>query len=393
MKLDIFTEIQKRDCDAHGGFAQLFRESIEEAREADRAGFDTWWQVEHHCTPDFSYSATPELMLAAFAMATQRLRFGHAGVLVPFEINHPLRIAERAAMLDHLSGGRLELGLARSGGREWETFGIDEQQTLEDLVEATRLIPKAWTEVPFSWSGSRWSVADREVLPHPLQRPHPGLWHTCGSPGSFRRAGELGVGALGTTMFAPLDTMHDMIEGYREAIRNCTQPAGSFVNEQAGVFTFVHVAESMKAAVASGAARSALWYVSSAPRIFKVPREGFYANIRGSTDTQSVRSFKPLVTEEKPDGSDTTDPNPVVALLKREFAGEEMSNEEVFETLRHLDSVIIGDVATCARKMQAYRDIGVDRLMCLMQMGEVPHAKVIGCIRRIGSELMPRFAG
>jgi alkanesulfonate monooxygenase SsuD/methylene tetrahydromethanopterin reductase-like flavin-dependent oxidoreductase (luciferase family) len=392
LKLDIFSEIQKRDCDANGGFAQLFRESVEQARAADKAGFDTWWQVEHHCTPDFSYSSTPELQFAAFAAATERLRFGHAGVLVPFEINHPLRIAERAAMLDHLSGGRLELGLARSGGREWETFVIDEQQTLLDLVEATKLIPKAWTETPFNWNGQRWSVRDREVLPHPLQQPHPRLWHTCGSHGSFRRAGELGVGALGTTMFAPLDTMAEMIKGFRDGIAGCTKPAGATVNNEVGVFTFVHVAESTKAAVASGAPRSALWYVSSAPRVFNVPREGFYDNIRGNTDPRTARSYKPLTQQEAPVSSDTSDPNPVVSLLKREFAGEELTNEEIFDTLRHLDSVIIGDVETCAKKMAGYRDIGVDRLMCLVQMGEVPHQAILDTTYRIGRELIPRFA-
>jgi len=146
MKLDVFSEIQKRDCDANGGFAKLLEESIEQARVADEAGFDCWWEVEHHCTPDFSYSSCPELILEAIALNTKRLRVGHAGVLVPFEINHPLRAAERAAMLDHISGGRLEVGLAKSGGKEWETFGISERQAAEDLVEATQMLPRAWCD-------------------------------------------------------------------------------------------------------------------------------------------------------------------------------------------------------------------------------------------------------
>ena len=87
-----------------------------------------------------------------------------------------------------------------------------------------------------------------------------------------------------------------------------------------------------------------------------------------------------------------TDSNPVVALLKREFAGEEISNEEIFSVIGELDSVIIGDAATCRRKMERFRDIGVDRLMCLMQMGEVPHKQVVASMRRIGRDLMPHFA-
>lgn len=392
MKLDIFTEIQKRNCEANGGFPLLLQESIEQARAADAAGFECWWQVEHHCTPDFSYSSCPEMILQEVARATERLRIGHAGVLAPFEINHPLRAAERTALLDVLSGGRLEVGLAKSGGKEWDTFRVSEDQASQDLAEATRLIPRAWTEVPFRWESPRWQVADRDVQPKPLQRPHPRLWHTCSSPASFERAGALGVGVLATTLFAPLNQLAGMIEGYRSAIASCQEPAGAQINEQVGVFTFVHVAESEREAIASGAPQAALWYVSSAPRVFNVPRDIFYGAIRGSTDPRSAGSIAALQTAERPDTGDVSDPNPVVALLKREFAGEDISNEEIFETIRTLDSVVIGDVETCRRKMAGFRDIGVDRLMCLMQMGSVPQAAVLQSIRLAGERLIPHFA-
>jgi len=236
-------------------------------------------------------------------------------------------------------------------------------------------------------------VAERTVLPKPVQRPHPPLWHTCSSPPSFERAGQLGVGVLGTSLFAPVDVLEGMIKGYRKAIAQLGKPAGRFINDAVGIFTFVHVAESTRAAIASGAPRSALWYVSSAPRVFNVPRDIFYTNIRGSTDPRSrPASNAPLATAEKPDPNSVDDPNPVVALLKREFAGEEISNEEIFEVIGKLDSVIIGDVATCRKKMERFRDIGVDRLMCLVQMGEVPHAQVLSTLRCIGRDLIPHFA-
>jgi alkanesulfonate monooxygenase SsuD/methylene tetrahydromethanopterin reductase-like flavin-dependent oxidoreductase (luciferase family) len=339
---------------------------------ADEAGFDCWWEVEHHCTPDFSYSSCPELILEAIALNTKRLRIGHAGVLVPFEINHPLRAAERAAMLDHISGGRLEVGLAKSGGKEWETFGVSEQQAAADLVEATRMLPRAWCDSSFSWHSPRWKVAERTVLPKPVQRPHPPLWHTCSSPPSFERAGQLGVGVLGTTLFAPVDALQGMINGYRKAIAQLGKPTGRVINDSVGIFTFVHVADSTRAAIAS---------------------DIFYTNIRGSTDPRSrPASNAPLAAAERPDPKSVDDPNPVVALLKREFAGEEISNEEIFEVIGRLDSVIIGDVASCRKKMERFRDIGVDRLMCLVQMGEVPHAQVLSTLRCIGRDLIPHFA-
>jgi alkanesulfonate monooxygenase SsuD/methylene tetrahydromethanopterin reductase-like flavin-dependent oxidoreductase (luciferase family) len=197
------------------------------------------------------------------------------------------------------------------------------------------------------------------------------------------------VGVLATTLFAPLEQLAGMIGGYRDAVSSCTDAAGLEINNQVGVFTFVHVAESVKAAIASGAPRAALWYVSSAPRVFNVPRDIFYSAIRGSTDPRSRGSIEALSQTEQPDLEDLDDPNPVVALLKREFAGEEISNEEIFEVIRNLESVIIGDVEGCRAKMERFREIGVDRLMCLMQMGDVPHDEVLGSIRRTGKHLLP----
>ena len=77
--------------------------------------------------------------------------------------------------------------------------------------------------------------------------------------------------------------------------------------------------------------------------------------------------------------------------MKREFAGEEISNEEIFETIRHLDSVLIGDVNTVEGKMRKFEEIGMDRLMCLVQMGEVPHERVMESIELIGAKLIPKF--
>src|SRR5690349_2519113 len=111
MKFDIFSEIQIAKPWPANHEQKVILDSIEQAKVADKAGFEVWWQVEHHGSPQFSYSAIPDLILGAIALNTTRLRVGHAGVLAPFKINHPLKVAERAATLDILSDGRLELGL------------------------------------------------------------------------------------------------------------------------------------------------------------------------------------------------------------------------------------------------------------------------------------------
>ena len=95
MILDIFSELQTARPSAEVDTRALYAELIEQAREADRQGFGCWWAVEHHTSPEFSFSSAPEMILAVLAQHTQRIHLGSAGILSPFEINHPVRIAER----------------------------------------------------------------------------------------------------------------------------------------------------------------------------------------------------------------------------------------------------------------------------------------------------------
>lgn len=396
MKFDIFCEIQRAGTSTPEQERTLLADSLEEARAADQAGFETWWQVEHHGAPEFSYSAAPEVILAFIIANTRRMRVGHAGVLAPFRINGPLRVAERGATLDVLSGGRFELGLAKSGGKEWETFGVDPETAREELREAIRMIPQIWTEKNFSWNTKLYQMPEREIVPRPLQTPHPRIWQTASSPDSFRMAGELGVGCLGTTLLSPVSLMKSLFDEYDAGIAECDKPAGKTVNDQKGVFTFVHVAESRKAAIESGAARSALWYVNYAAVAFKVPRNIWYDAIRAGLNPHLTRKSAQDIAALG--GDDPTsleigpDEIPVIALLKRMAKGETVSNEEAHECLEALDSVVIGDVDHCKKKAAKYADIGTDRLLCMVQFGAVPHEAVKRSIVLVGEHLIPHFA-
>ena len=265
MIVDLFNELQMPQPWAPDHERDVFANALAQVRLADELGYGCWWSVEHHCTPEFSYSGAPELMNAAIAQHTERIRVGHAGVLTPFKINHPLRVAERAAVLDHLSNGRVELGLARSGGAEWATFGIDPDATLAELEETARLCVAAWTEPEFSWESERLSIPTRTVVPKPVQQPHPALWQTVSSPSSFRMAGELGMGILCTTLLSPVSVLESMVVEYEAGLAACTNPVGKFVNDQRGVFTFVFCTETVDDAIKSRAAEAALWYVNAAP--------------------------------------------------------------------------------------------------------------------------------
>jgi alkanesulfonate monooxygenase SsuD/methylene tetrahydromethanopterin reductase-like flavin-dependent oxidoreductase (luciferase family) len=393
MKFDIFCEIQKAfPWRADEDEASLIRDTLDQARAADRAGFEIWWQVEHHGAPQFSYSAAPEVMLTAIALATKRLRVGHAGVLIPYKINHPLRVAERAATLDIISGGRFELGLAKSGGKEWETFGVDPRTARDEVREAMHMIPRMWTEPQFAWSSPLFDMPPREVVPKPLQKPHPPLWQTCGSPESFYMAGEMGVGALGTTLLSPIQFLGQMMREHDRGLADCKTPAGKFVNARKGAFTFVHVAENREAAIRNGAAWSALWYVNAAAVTFKVPRRVWYDMIKAGLHPNSAADTAARDELDPNEIAIHADDPPVLVLLKRMAQGDEVSRQEAHEVLERLDCVVIGDVEHCAAKIKGYEAIGVDRMMCMVQYGALTGEAIERSIALAGRHLIPRFA-
>jgi hypothetical protein len=190
--------------------------------------------------------------------------------------------------------------------------------------------------------------------------------------------------------------MKALLDEYDTGFAACRKPAGLLPNRQKGVFTFVHVAESRKQAIANGAAWSALWYVHFAPIAFKVPRNIWYDAIRAGMNPHLVRKSASEIAALA--GADPTsldiaaDEIPTIALLKRLAKGEHVSNEEAHETLEELDSVIIGDPDHCRAKAAKYDAIGSDRLLCLMQFGAIPHEAVKTSIRLAGEHLIPAFA-
>ena len=391
MILDIFSELQKA---AGMGETRLYAEALEQAQLADELGYGCWWSVEHHCTPDFSYCSTPDMFLTVISQHTERIRLGTAGTLAPFGIHHPLQVAERSAFLDLVSHGRLELGLARSVSREWETFGVDPDEAREQVNEALRLIPRFWTEEPFPYKGKHLAIPAREVVPKPVQKPHPPLWVTAAHVEGFERAGRYGVGVLATLLLAPPETLSVAFDAYQRGLDDC-EPAGAFVNDQRALFAFFHCARTREEAIASEASAAALWFMNMQPEIYGVDRSDWIESIRA----QSVMWTSPTPMRVDPSESqrpvnlDLDDPVPVIALMNRQLAGEKIDPVEAYEALEPYDAVIIGDVDSCLRKLERLRDLGVDRLMCLMQMGPLPHEVVMRSIRDAGECLIPALKG
>ncbi len=387
MILDIFSELQKARPWPAQHERLVIQEAIEQARLADEMGYDCWWQVEHHGAVEFSYSSAPELMLTAIARATERMRVGHSAVLSPHRFNHPIRVAERAAFLDHLSDGRLELGLARSTIPEWRAFNIDPDETRDQMQEAFELVPRLWTQERVSWESEHLRFENFTLTPKPLQKPHPPLWQACSSPASFEQAGRNGVGALANTLWRSLDQVEEIVERYRAGIAKCERPVGEFVNDQIAFFTFVHCVEDGDAGLSSAAAGAAAWYTNTSLTFFEA-RAAYLRRARELEATKDEAGGDLTGSFLETEDAESTRAQ---LLHARIMEGERVPDEEILEVLSEQQSLIVGDQPACLAKMRRYAGVGIDRLMCFQQVAHIRHDEVMRSIRLVG-ELIPELS-
>src|SRR5207244_372707 len=174
---------------------EVYEHSLDEIALADSAGFDGVWLVEHHFFREYSHCPAPEVIFGAVSQRTERMRIGHGVVLLPF--NHPVRVAERIAALDILSGGRMDVGVGRGvSPLEYEVFGGKMSESRARVDEGLAILRRAWGDEPFSFDGQFWSFPEIDVVPTPLQKPHPPLWTAAVSPETFPMAAEQGLGVL-----------------------------------------------------------------------------------------------------------------------------------------------------------------------------------------------------
>jgi len=190
---------------------RLYADLLEQIEAAEALGYDSVWMSEHHFADD-GYLPSSLLVLAAVAARTRRVRLGTLVLLLP--LHHPLRVAEDAAVLDILSGGRLDLGVA-AGYRvaEFDGFGIPHGERGSRIDEAVQVLQKAWSDAPVSFQGRHFRFENVNVTPKPLQKPLP-LYMGGQSPAAIRRAARLACHLLpsSTTAFDVLGTYRRTLE-------------------------------------------------------------------------------------------------------------------------------------------------------------------------------------
>jgi alkanesulfonate monooxygenase SsuD/methylene tetrahydromethanopterin reductase-like flavin-dependent oxidoreductase (luciferase family) len=331
---------------------RVLRQAIEQVVLADELGFDQVWEVEHHFLEEYSHSSAPEVFLSYCAAVTKNIRLGHGIALMLPPINHPARIAERAATLDILSDGRLEFGTGRSATwTELGGFRCEPDATKEMWEESTRAVVRMWTSDNFGWEGRHFSMPPRNVLPKPLQKPHPPLWVAVQSPETAVQAGERGIGMLGVTLGAPLD-YQQMVKDYRRAIRTC-EPIGESVNEQVNGVAFMYCDQEDAQAKAIGGMAAVQFGVRAA---HLVGVGGIYP----SPAYHAHASAAPLRNR----------PGDVVGPVR--------------------EGTPIGDPEACIRALKWWEEVGVDRMTFLINTGEtIPQEKVLASLRLFASEVIP----
>jgi alkanesulfonate monooxygenase SsuD/methylene tetrahydromethanopterin reductase-like flavin-dependent oxidoreductase (luciferase family) len=179
-----------------------FQDALTQVEVADREGYDYAWMVEHHFLEEYSHGSSPTAFLAAASQRTENIRLGHGIFQLP--TNHPIHVAEHVATLDLLSGGRVELGTGEGAGpAELHPFGARVRRKRDMWEEGIRALHGCLTENDFSFDGEFWQFPRRNVLPKPMQQPHPPLWVACSNLSTIEMAARRGIGALGFQFATP----------------------------------------------------------------------------------------------------------------------------------------------------------------------------------------------
>jgi alkanesulfonate monooxygenase SsuD/methylene tetrahydromethanopterin reductase-like flavin-dependent oxidoreductase (luciferase family) len=349
----------------------LLHDALEQVEIADRVGFDYVWEVEHHFLEEYSHSSAPEVFLAAAAARTKRIRLGHGIIQIPPRVNHPARVAERVATLDLVSDGRVDFGTGNASSQaELGGFGVDRQLKREMWQEALDAITRMFVEVPFAgWDGEYVRMPPRNVVPKPLQKPHPPLWVACSRRETIHLAAQNGIGALSFSFVEPEDAGKWVGEYYDIIASEDCVPAGFSVNPNVSVVLPMMMAEDEAEAIDRGI---------DGAHFFGYSLAHYYGmdHLAGVTDVheeflrrRDETGFARHIV--------TPDSAPLGVRLLQEGLG----------SLRGA----IGTPAQVIELCRRYENVGVDQIVFVLQSGTNRHEHICESLELFGREVLPAF--
>ena len=328
---------------------RLINEATEQIILADQIGIDHAWAVEHHFLEEYSHCSAPEVFLGAASQRTQNIRLGHG--IVQLTTNHPHRVAERVATLDLLSGGRVEFGMGEGAGpAELHPFNIrvrDKRDRWEEAVKAT--IPM-FTRQDWEFHGEYYDFPARNVIPKPLQKPHPPLWVACSNIQTIANAGEWGMGALGFSFVSP-----EAARAWVHRYYNSFLDRPNRLTEYRDNPNIATVAGFMCAKTDEEAREKAAGWTFFVFALSHYGRKGIEAPGTGDLWT-----------------------------AYQDWRGSE-------QEAKAIASGLIGSPETIRKRLKQYQDAHVDQVILLNQAGKTTHEDICDSLKLFAEEVMPEF--
>ena len=341
MNFGMFTDFHVRQNMSQ---AEAFDESFRQVEAAEKLGIDSVWLSEHHFSPERSVLASPLVIASSIATRTQRVRIGLAVQVLP--LTNPLRIAEEAATVDHISKGRFDFGVGRSGlTRYYQGYNVPYVESRSRFLEALDIITQAWTQEQFSYAGDHFNFHNVTVVPKPYQTPHPPIRVALASTETFSLVGKMGH-AIFVSANTPIPQLQERLAMYRHA------------RQEAGHTGPADIALRIPAYVAETAEQA-----------------------RSEPEVSTMHAIRYAATELI-----TTAANPEIAARIQRTA-----NTPYDDILKQ--RVLYGTPEAVVDRLQEYQDaLGITGVVLEMNYGgRLPYERVIQSVRLLTEKVAPKF--
>jgi alkanesulfonate monooxygenase SsuD/methylene tetrahydromethanopterin reductase-like flavin-dependent oxidoreductase (luciferase family) len=358
MRFGLFYELQLPRPWADGAEHRIVQETLEQIELADRLGYDYAWAVEHHFLEEYSHCSAPEVLLGAASQRTSRIRLGHGVMVLPQGVNAAPRVAERIGMLDLLSNGRVEFGSGESGTRvELDGFGVEWATKRAQWKEALTAVTQMFVETPFpGFSGEHVQLPQRNVVPKPMQKPHPPLWTACSKRESLPAAAANGLGALTFSFPKPEEAAKWVAEYYDTITSPSCVPIGYTVNPQVAMTLYMGCHEDENVARAR---------TLDGHRFFARSLAYYYG-------IGSLAPGRTELSEELGLNIPSSDNGGWSASMDGAYGG-------------------VGTPEQIRRTLRQYEEAGVDQILLIAQSGRTSHEHVCESMELFAREVMPEF--
>ena len=363
MRFGVFYELQLPRPWNEGAEHRLFHEALDQVELADRLGLDYAWEVEHHFLEEYSHSSAPEVFLAAAATRTQQIRLGHGIRQVIAQYNHPARTAETIGTLDLISNGRVDFGIGEGATRlELGGFGIPAKTKRARSFEAAEEIANMMTMSPYpGYEGESFSMPCRNILPKPMQKPHPPMWMACTNRDTIKVAAQNGLGALAFSFVDP-EEAQTWSQIYYDIIKSeACVPLGHSVNANIAVVSAFSIHADRLEAIRRGQEGFEFFGFALQSLVARDSLPGY------SKIWESFQEERQVGTEEMLRRAKSDDP--------AEFA--------------HAPG--IGTPEDLIRHLGALQDSGIDQVIFMQQCGKNRHKDICEALELFAESVMPEI--